>query len=237
VTPSEKSVQPERVRQSEVEPVERDRGSLVHIIIYSSINETANEMRANRRIYKIRQVPCMRTRFDLLKLSACESFMRSLASTMSSVPITRPKVVCHCVKKCGGPNGVGKLIPYSTHRLHITSDFPATTTSSTFQQFLSGAGSHTSPSLRSSLRRSSPSLDENSGKRAAEGALSDPENEDDIRALSKRPRHHSRDLGVDGRDELDFSGIDLTVPFLSFIRPCILSNVSKYIGVHHSLHQ
>jgi hypothetical protein len=42
---------------------------------------------------------------------------------------------------------------------------------------------------------------------------------------------------VDGRDELDFSGIDLTVPFLSFIRPCILSNVSKYIGVRHSLHQ
>lgn len=70
-----------------------------------------------------------------------------------------PKILCHCVKKCGGPGGVGKSWVYSTVMKHRKADIPAV--SPEFTQFLhsegSGATSSRSPSAALPPESRSPS--------------------------------------------------------------------------------
>lgn len=57
------------------------------------------------------------------------------------------KIVCHCVKRCGGPGGIGKSLVYSSVMRHRREDVAAM--SSEFTQFLGSAGSSATSSRSS----------------------------------------------------------------------------------------
>ena len=57
-----------------------------------------------------------------------------MASDKNSNPNAKERVRCYCTNRCGGPNGLGKLVAYSTRQLHLKQDLlPSQTTSQTIR--------------------------------------------------------------------------------------------------------
>ncbi|KAJ7159571.1 hypothetical protein C8R46DRAFT_1038867 [Mycena filopes] len=67
-------------------------------------------------------------------------FYKSMADSGASAPSGSSKtVICKCTAKCGGPDGAGKPVGYSTRTLHRRTDANNLGIGAEFTSFLSGA--------------------------------------------------------------------------------------------------
>ncbi|KAJ6622000.1 hypothetical protein B0H10DRAFT_2187780 [Mycena sp. CBHHK59/15] len=74
-----------------------------------------------------------------------------------SVPQADGKVICKCRKKCGGPDGEGQPVAYSTRSLHRRNDTDFATPGAAFTQFLASATPQIEAGPSSSMAALNPS--------------------------------------------------------------------------------
>ncbi|KAJ6620906.1 hypothetical protein B0H10DRAFT_2355230 [Mycena sp. CBHHK59/15] len=110
-----------------------------------------------------------------------------------SVPQADGKVICKCRKKCGGPDGEGRPVAYSTRSLHRRNDTDFATPGAAFTQFLASA----TPQIEAGPSSSMAALNPSGGlKHRVSGAGHN---------LEKRRRNHLPEPSSDNQDTVSLN--------------------------------